>query len=175
MELERGRNLPAAARDALITESLESLEQGLGEAARVAISESREPGPAQAAEPGELLAELGELRRALAQRGDLVPLARGSGERLRALRGRLEPGALPDGDVAALRELSERLRRGGADPMSAEYPRMVALVSQLELAALRAARESGAPASPRTSPAAAEAARYRDDVAEYYRRLGERQ
>jgi hypothetical protein len=71
--------------------------------------------------------------------------------------------------VAALRELSNRLRRGGVDPLSDEYRRMTTLVSQLELSALRAERAAH---PEQRSDRADDSRRYSDDAAEYYRRLG---
>ncbi|MEP7312749.1 MAG: hypothetical protein ABI859_09200, partial [Pseudomonadota bacterium] len=231
MELERGRAAQAATRDGIITESLESLQQGLDEAARVAAREAKAGEKGEPAQADELLAELGELRRAvdeaqrdaarrdqganqsgnqngprqansqqpggqpggqqgggqqagaaseggdsqggdsqgggnagggnragglvaggraagglnggwdgvnridprLAMRGGLRPQAQASGQRLQALRNRLEPGALTEQDVARLKELTDRLRRAGDDPMASEYERMQVLVSQLEL------------------------------------------
>ena len=72
MELERGRGVQAAARERLITDALENLENDLGQAARVAANEARQRGSQKnEATPEELLAELSELRRAwqLAQAG----------------------------------------------------------------------------------------------------------
>jgi hypothetical protein len=57
--------------------------------------------------------------------------------------------------------------------MSGEYRRMMALVDQLELAALRAGGDP-AVAITRGNARSEEPVRYRDNVAEYYRRLGER-
>ncbi|HMA11687.1 MAG TPA: hypothetical protein VKO83_07345, partial [Steroidobacteraceae bacterium] len=70
-------------------------------------------------------------------------------------------------------ELSERLRRGGADPLSAEYPRMAMLLDQVELAALKADRASNRDTPARANGAVDDSRRYRDNVAEYYRKLGE--
>jgi hypothetical protein len=106
-------------------------------------------------------------RQALRQQGQL------SSQRLQQLREQLANGALGEADVRALRELSERLRRGGADPLSAEYPRMVSLLNQLELAALQAQRESVKDNPARANGSVDDSRRYRDNVAEYYRRLGE--
>src|SRR6187399_628832 len=66
MEIERGRGVQAASREGLINESLDQLQQGLEEAATVASSESgqRRNAPREA-DAGDLLAELGDLRRAL--------------------------------------------------------------------------------------------------------------
>lgn len=257
LEIERGRGLQAATREGLITESLEQLQQKLDQAASVAATESGGNNPQQRrAEPEDLLAELGELRRAIerarqqglaqanpggdpgaqspdasegqggqqggqtgqgqsgqgqasaaggqagergglnggrdggrgtaavwgggiyggAPRGalrDLRPDVRASGERLQLLRGQLRPGAISDAEIAALKELADRLRRAGGDPMSAEYQHMVALVNQLELAALKADKAAKTDASTRAAEVVDDSGRYRDNVADYYRRLGQ--
>jgi hypothetical protein len=100
--------------------------------------------------------------------------ARASSERLAELRGRLAKGRLPDGDIKALQDLTERLRRAGGDPMSNEYRRIMAMVDQVELAALRAGGDASAARITRGNARTDEPARYRENVAEYYRRLGER-
>ncbi len=65
-DIERGRGVQAASREALITESLQQLQQKLEQAASVAATESGgRGGQEKRAEPGDLLAELGELRRSL--------------------------------------------------------------------------------------------------------------
>ena len=101
--------------------------------------------------------------------------ARASSERLADLRGRLQRGSLSEADLKALQELSDRLRRAGADPMSSEYRRMLALVDQVELAALRAGGDASAARITRGNARSEEPARYRENVAEYYRRLGGQQ
>jgi hypothetical protein len=93
--------------------------------------------------------------------------------RLRELGNRLPEGSLPDTEIAALRQLSNRLRQaGGADPMEGEYSRMLGLVDQLELAALTAAEKNKPVAATRAARPAKESPEYRETVAEYYRRLG---
>jgi hypothetical protein len=84
---------------------------------------------------------------------------------------RLPGEALSEADRDALRELAQRIARGGRDPMAGEYSRMTALLNQVELAALRAAKATQ-PAGTRAVPRGAQAADRADDVAEYYRRLG---
>jgi len=74
-----------------------------------------------------------------------------------------------------LQDLADRLRRAGNDPMSNEYRRMMALVDQLELAALRAGGDPSTARITRGNARNEEPARYRENVAEYYRRLGERE
>jgi hypothetical protein len=262
-ELERGRGLQAATREGLITESLQQLQQKLEQAASVAATESGgTKGQEKRAEPGDLLAELGELRRALerarqaaqtqhglaqgnrggdpgadspdaregqagqqggqtgqqgqggqgqasnsggpgqqggpnggreggvgtasvwgggvyaggAPRGDwrdIRPGLRAGSDRLQQLRGELRPGAIPDADIAALKELAERMRRAGTDPMSAEYQKMVTLVNQIELAALKSEQAGKSDEATRASNAVDDSGRYRDNVADYYRRLGQ--
>lgn len=300
LELERGRALQAAARERLITESLEMLQSELDQAARVAAVEARQQrSEKREASPEELLAELSELRRAwqLAQaeanarngaRGERDPNGRDAldpngernpngprggrdpgesdrngnsregdsassggsqngrdappsgtpsladspggqyayggrdwggpygnlggyaphliegdrgrlrawdpplqartlrpietpefrrqaeeiGRRLRELMNRMPEGALAPADISALRQLANRLRRGGADPMENEYARMAALVDQVELAALKAAQKTQEVAATRTATPASDSPEYRETVAEYYRRLG---
>jgi hypothetical protein len=263
-EIERGRGVQAATREGLITESLQQLQQRLEQAASVAATESGgRNGQENRAEPGDLLAELGELRRALerarqaaqdqqglaqgnrggdpgaqspdaregqsgqqggqtgqgqggqgqanaggqagqpGQRGangaraggtgnagvwgggvyaggaprgawgDIRPDLRAGSDRLQQLRGELLPGAIPDAEIAALKELAERMRRAGTDPMSAEYQKMVALVNQIELAALKSARAASTDAPTRATEVVDDSGRYRDNVADYYRRLGQ--
>jgi hypothetical protein len=270
-DIERGRGVQAATREAVIAESLQKLQQSLDQAAESAAAESgsqRKQG--READAGDLLAELGDLRRALerarqqgvaqnqsgsgdagtrspnAQEGQAgqdggkagqqgqggqgqagqggnqpgqqggatggadggvgdfgrigggrdgggnggrfiggrVPLLSGgerqalraqtqlSGQRLQQLREQLQNGTLAEADVTALNELSQRLRRTGADPMATEYQRMVTLVNQLELAALRSQQAKNEDKATRTADSVDDSRRYRDNVAEYYRRLG---
>jgi hypothetical protein len=231
-EIDRGRGESALAREPLIGEALQGLQQQLAEAGQLAATEAGEGSQgAGSAKPDELLAELGQLRRALQQAGqpgaqpgvqpgvqpgsqqaggqqsgqqaggqqggqqaggrqgggqqggqrDGGGLDRGRGwnggdgariaGRLRELGERLPGEALSEADRDALRELAQRIARGGRDPMAGEYSRMTALLNQVELAALRAAKATQ-PAGTRAVPRGAQAADRADDVAEYYRRLG---
>jgi hypothetical protein len=107
-------------------------------------------------------------RAALRQQGQL------SGQRLQALRDQLGQGALNEVDAAALMELSERLRRTGADPRAmADAERMLALVNQLELAVLQSQTAKSDKRTTRSADPVDDSRRYRDNVAEYYRKLGE--
>jgi hypothetical protein len=93
--------------------------------------------------------------------------------RLRELGNRLPEGSLPDTEIAALRQLANRLRQaGGRDPMEGEYSSMLGLVDQLELAALNAAEKNKPVATTRAARPAQDSPEYRETVAEYYRRLG---
>ncbi len=68
MEIERGRGMQAAAREPLITEAMEALENDLSRAAQIASNEAqKKTNGKQEASPEELLAELSDLRRAWAQ------------------------------------------------------------------------------------------------------------
>jgi hypothetical protein len=56
--------------------------------------------------------------------------------------------------------------------MAEEYQRMATLVSQLELAALLAEQATANARGARAAERDDDSSRYRDNVAEYYRRLG---
>lgn len=188
-EIDRGRGESALAREPLIAEALQGLQQQLAEAGQMAQTEAGEGAKGGGKpRPEDLLAELGQLRRALQQAGgqgggqrDGGGLERGRGwnggdgsrigARLRELGERLPTEALTEADRDALRELTQRLGRGGRDPMAGEYARMAALLNQVELAALRAAKP-GQAAGTRALPRGAQPPEHADDVAEYYRRLG---
>ncbi len=96
-----------------------------------------------------------------------------SAGRLEQLRAQLANGVLTAPDTEALLDLERRLQRAPTDPLSGEYQKMTTLVNQLELAALKAqqVKDSGKK-STRTDDAVDDSRRYRDNVAEYYRRLG---
>lgn len=65
MEIERGRGMQAAAREPLITEAMEALENDLSRAALIASNEAqKKKNGKEDATPEELLAELSDLRRA---------------------------------------------------------------------------------------------------------------
>ncbi|MET0282712.1 MAG: hypothetical protein ABW278_16515 [Steroidobacteraceae bacterium] len=297
-DIERGRGVQAATRESVVTDTLQRLQQSLEQAADTAESESGRRQQGREADAGDLLAELGDLRRALdrarsqqqarnqgdsqsesqsgqGQAGASSPNARegqqgqaggqqgeggqgqsqgspgqsgqggqgqasaggntpgpqggagggangGSGnfgiagaggdgfrggngrfeggglrqgvplvgadrealraqtqlsaERLAQLRQQLANGVLAETDAAALAELTQRLRRGGGtaagDPMNVEYQRTAALVNQLELAALKAQQAKDSSRLTRAGETGDDSRRYRDNVAEYYRRLG---
>lgn len=277
-DIERGRGVQAATREQVVTDTLERLRRNLDEVAELAAAETGRRQQGRAADASDLLAELGDLRRALEQarrqgvaqnrsgnageagarapdgregqagqdggqqgqqgagqgqqqgRGGNTPGEQGgagagasggegdfggggtgqdglrggggrfvsgsgvrqgslsdderqslraqtqvSAERLAQLRQQLANGILNEADASALMELAQRLRRsgaGGADPMDAEYQRLSALVNQLELSALRAQQARDPNRLTRSGEAVDESRRYRDNVAEYYRRLG---
>jgi hypothetical protein len=96
-----------------------------------------------------------------------------SGQRLQQLREQLANGTLPDTDLRAVRELEGHLRRTNGDPMSSEYQRMITLLNQLELSALQKHRANSTDNPTRSVDNNDDASEYRENVAEYYRRLGE--
>jgi len=95
-----------------------------------------------------------------------------TGRRLREMLNRMPKNSLQPADLSAMRQLADRLRRSGKDPMESEYPSMLRMVDQLELAALSAADKTRNPAVTRTDRPSIDAPAYREAVAEYYRRLG---
>ncbi len=97
-----------------------------------------------------------------------------SAERLAQIRQQLANNVISAADRQALLDLEKRLRRGNVDPMSAAYRNMSDLVSQLELSALKAEQlaDKGQKKPTRVDETVDDSRRYRDNVAEYYRRLG---
>jgi hypothetical protein len=92
--------------------------------------------------------------------------------RLRDMMNRMPRNALAPADLSVLRELANRLRNPGRDPMEAAYKNMASLVDHLELAALSASEKTRDPAKTRAATPAPDSPEYREAVAEYYRRLG---
>jgi hypothetical protein len=102
MEIERGRGLQAAAREPLITEAMEALENDLSRAAQIASNEAqKKKNGKEDATPEELLAELSDLRRAWQQ-------AQAEQQRLAEGRGRGPNGELNPNDINR-----QRLARAG--------------------------------------------------------------
>jgi hypothetical protein len=96
-----------------------------------------------------------------------------SADQLARLREELRRnGALTESDARVLQELTNLIQRNGGDPMDAEYQRMTALVNQVELIALRARQEQAGQDPTRATETVDDSRQYRDNVAEYYRRLG---
>jgi hypothetical protein len=96
------------------------------------------------------------------------------GQRVRDLVNRMNRGRLTQAEFDALRRSANELRRLAGDPMADQRETMLRLIDQIELTAL-AASNRGA----RSTPAHAtlpdpETPQYRETVAEYYRRLGNR-
>lgn len=107
-------------------------------------------------------------------RGSLAPQTAALGERIRDLANRMNRGDLSQAELAALRRAATQLRRLSGDPLAAQPDVMLKLVDQIELQALAASAKSRASASARATMPAPDSPRYREAVAEYYRRLGNR-
>ncbi|MBC7983618.1 MAG: hypothetical protein H7Y02_07175, partial [Candidatus Obscuribacterales bacterium] len=98
------------------------------------------------------------------------PRYRSFNQRLQTLTTRLNAGNLSRSDIEALREMAREIRRLPGDPLEQVETRK--LLERLELAALAAAEQSRARAAMRSATPAADDARYRESIAEYYRKLG---
>lgn len=81
-------------------------------------------------------------------------------------------GELSAAEFDALRRRANELRRLAGDPMVDQKQAMLKLVDQIELAALAAAPKSQDSAAARATLPSPDSPRYREAVAEYYRRLG---
>lgn len=236
-EIYYGRAREAAPREGLISDSLETLEQELREAAALAAREKRSI-PNQAA-PQELLAEVAELRRALQNaaresarsqsagrqnaeresgrepgangerspsgerssesegassglaawnpaipsasfntledgRGSLARQTAEMSQRVRDLANRMNRGDLTQAELESLRKTANQLRRLSGDPMAGQTQAMLKLVDQIELTALAATARARESVSARAALPDPDTPRYREAVAEYYRRLGNR-
>ena len=115
----------------------------------------------------------GDLTRRPVNSAEFQAQAEEIARRLREMIRRMPKGALPDDDMAALRQLADRLRQMNRDdPMESQYAQMFGLVDKIELAALTAADKARANSPRRATTQAADSPQYRENVAEYYRRLG---
>ncbi len=105
---------------------------------------------------------------------DARSLARQTAEtsqRIRDLAFRMRRGDLSQAELEALRQAANQLRRLGGDPLTGDPEVMMKLIDQIELSALNATKRAEE-ASARAATPSAESPRYREVVAEYYRRLG---
>jgi hypothetical protein len=101
----------------------------------------------------------------------LAPQTAELSERIRNLTYRMRRGSLTQSELEALRRTATELRRRSGDPMAGRGETLLGLIEQIELTALAAsARESP---SAQAASGIPESARYREAVAEYYRRLGD--
>lgn len=106
-------------------------------------------------------------------RGSLAQQATGVSQRIRDLANRMNRGQLSQAELDALRRAAHQLRRLSGDPL-AEQQAMLKLIDQIELTALAASARARDSASARSATPAPDSPRYREAVAEYYRRLGDR-
>ena len=94
------------------------------------------------------------------------------GARIDDLARRVDRGRLSERELNELRRMARELRRLSGDPMASQNDAMLKLIDQIELSALAAAGRSKDEQRARATLPAPDSPRYREAVAEYYRRLG---
>ncbi len=242
-EIYYGRAREAAPKEGMITDALDTLQQDLRDAAAQAAEEGKGKPDALTAE--DLLAQVAELRRALADatrqgeagsqeghegqqgqpgqqpgqqqgqqgregqggerfaengspsgqsrrglsawspnapsvqiggfedgRGSLARQTATLSERIRDIANRMNRGDLSQSELEALRRSATQLRRLGGDPLASQPDVMLRLIDQIELQALAATAKSREAAAARATIPDPDSPNYREAVAEYYRRLG---
>jgi hypothetical protein len=95
-------------------------------------------------------------------------------ERIRDLANRMNRGDLSQSELEALRRAATQLRRLSGDPLAAHPDVMMRLIDQIELQALASSAKARAAAAARATLPDPDSPNYREAVAEYYRRLGDR-
>jgi hypothetical protein len=108
-------------------------------------------------------------------RGSLARQTATLSERIRDLANRMNRGDLSQTELEALRRAATQLRRLSGDPLSAQPDVMMRLINQIELQALASSAKSREASAARATIPDPDSPRYREAVAEYYRRLGNRQ
>jgi len=108
-------------------------------------------------------------------RGSLARQTATLSERIRDLANRMNRGDLSQTELEALRRAATQLRRLSGDPLAAQPDVMMRLINQIELQALAASAKSREASAARATIPDPDSPRYREAVAEYYRRLGNRQ
>jgi hypothetical protein len=108
-------------------------------------------------------------------RGSLARQTAQLSESIRDLANRMNRGDLSQTELEALRRAATQLRRLSGDPLSAQPDVMMKLINQIELQALAASAKSREASAARATIPDPDSPRYREAVAEYYRRLGNRQ
>lgn len=98
--------------------------------------------------------------------------ARELSERVQQLADRMGRGQMSEAELRALQRMAHELRRLAGNPLATHPEAMSKLIDQLELATLAAVQKANPGSPPRTAVQSADAAEYREAVAEYYRRLG---
>ena len=95
-------------------------------------------------------------------------------ERIRDLANRMNRGDLSQSELEALRRAATQLRRLSGDPLGARPDVMLKLIDQIELQALASNANAREAAAARATIPDPDSPNYREAVAEYYRRLGDR-
>jgi hypothetical protein len=107
-------------------------------------------------------------------RGSLARQTAAISQRIRDIANRMSGGELTQAELDALRRQANQLRRLNGDPMAEQGEALLKVIDQIELTALNAAsRARGGTPAHATLPSP-DSPRYREAVAEYYRRLGNR-
>lgn len=107
-------------------------------------------------------------------RGSLAQQTAAISQRIRELTNRMSGGELSQSELDALRRHANQLRRLNGDPMAAQGDALLKLIDQIELTALNAAARARGSAPAHATLPSPDSPRYREAVAEYYRRLGNR-
>lgn len=106
-------------------------------------------------------------------RGSLAQQTAAVSQRIRDITNRMSSGELTQAELDALRRHANQLRRLNGDPM-ADQEAVLQVVDQIELTALNAAARARGGAPAHATLPSPDSPRYREAVAEYYRRLGNR-
>jgi hypothetical protein len=107
-------------------------------------------------------------------RGSLARQTAAISQRIRDITNRMTGGELTPAELDALRRTANQLRRLNGNPMADQGEAMLRLVDQIELTALQAAARAKGDTPAHATLPAPDSPRYREAVAEYYRRLGNR-
>lgn len=107
-------------------------------------------------------------------RGSLARQTAAISQRIRDLTNRMTGGELTNAEIEALRRHANQLRRLSGDPLADQGEAMLKAVDQIELTALNAAARARGNTPAHATLPSPESPRYREAVAEYYRRLGNR-
>lgn len=107
-------------------------------------------------------------------RGSLARQTAAISQRIRDITNRMTGGELTQAELEGLRRTANQLRRLNGDPMADQGAAMLKLIDQIELTALQAASRAKSDAPAHATLPAPDSPRYREAVAEYYRRLGNR-
>lgn len=107
-------------------------------------------------------------------RGSLARETAAISQRIRDITQRMTGGELTQAELEALRRGANQLRRLNGDPMAGQGEAMLKLIDQIELTALNAAARAKGDTPAHATLPSPDSPRYREAVAEYYRRLGNR-
>jgi hypothetical protein len=107
-------------------------------------------------------------------RGSLARQTAAISQRIRDLTNRMTDGELTDAELEALRRHANQLRRLNGDPLADQGEAMLKVIDQIELTALNASTRAKGDSPAHATLPSPESPRYREAVAEYYRRLGNR-